>query len=435
MRRSGTPRSTGYGPLILAGLFAIAALAGGLAPLFGADVAARPSAQGGRGSSCTDRDASTGALLSTRTLTPTADIMLCETTGVSLTVRASCEAVPIYVMVNIDISGSMIGRPIEDAKSAALAMVDALDMSDSPGTKVGMVVHGDPPRITLRLTDNEGRVRGAINSLRAGGEDNLPKSIDDARAELVRESRGEEPPPVTVMIVLSDGGQTYPPANAIGPARAARAAGIIVVSVCLDNGFGDCGAMRDIASEPRFFFRERDTSGLRRIFTEIAKDVRDINLRSVEVEETLPDGIIYVPDSARPEAKYDPGDRTLTDDRAALRSAIADIATAPHTRIDLALDAAAEELGSIRHDATHRPIVILMTDGLPSNTTPDAVLAAAARARARATVFAIGVGPDVDPALLAEVAGSPERYYPADDADALAAIYREISELVPCERP
>ncbi len=600
-------------PAALAGFFALAGLVIGLAPFLSTSVDALPSVQGSGESSCADRDSLTGTLLSTRSITPTADIMLCETTGVSLTLRASCDAVPIYVMINIDISGSMIGRPIEDAKNAALAMVDALGMSDSTGTKVGMIVHGDPPRITLRMTENEGRVRGAINALSAGGEDNLPKSIDDARNELVRESRGEDPPPVTVMIVLSDGGQTYPPANAIGPARAARAAGIIVVSVCLDNGLGDCGAMRDVASEPRFFFRERDTSGLRRIFTEIAEEVRDINLRAVEVEETLPEGINYVPDSAIPAAEFDPADRTLkwtssfvgreglevgylvratgvttytfaenvtsfrdtrdsiglievptavltvssecpsaftptptdtntpthtptptltptdtttntptatdtpepvlvpiylpilnpwrcvesvrpadtvllidastsmrgetasgrtkidatkegalafidlmrpgdrsaifafndtvvrhaslTEDRAALVSAVEAIVTEPFTRIDLALDAAADELGSARHDSEHRPIVILMTDGLPSNTTAEAVREAAARANAVATIFAIGVGPDVDPALLSDVAGSPSRYFPADDADALAAIYREISELIPCESP
>lgn len=600
-------------PAIVAGVLALAGVAAAVAPLLGARVQALPAVQSSGDSSCSDRDAASGALFSTRAFTPSADIMLCETAGVSLTVRASCEAVPIYVMINIDISGSMIGRPIEDAKNAALAMVDALDMPSSPGTKVGMIVHGDPPRITLRLTENEGRVRGAINALSAGGEDNLPASIDDARNELVREARGAEPPPVMVMIVLSDGGQTYPPRNAVAPARSARAAGIIVVSVCLDNGFGDCGAMRDVASEPRFFFRERDTSGLRRIFTEIAEEMRDISLRSLEVEETLPEGIVYVPDSARPPAEFDPaentlkwtasfvgreglalgylvrasavttytlaenvstfrdtrdsigrievptgvltvssecpsavtptptptntptdtptptpsptptatptdtptatpepdpvpiylpilnpwrcieslrpadtvllvdastsmrgvtaggrpkidaardgalafielmraGDRTavfafndtvirhaeLTEDRAALATAVGAIATAPYTRIDLALDAAVEELASIRHAPEHRPIVVLMTDGLPSNTTTEAVRAAGARAGAVATVFAIGVGPDVDPALLTDVAGSPARYFPVDDADALRTIYREISEMIPCEGP
>ena len=595
--------------VILSGLFALAVLSAGIAPLLGTAAQAHPALQRSSDSSCSDRDGTTGALFSTRTITPSADIMLCETTGVSVTVRASCEAVPIYVMINVDISGSMIGRPIQDAKSAALAMVDALEMRESPGTKVGLIKHGDPPRIDLRLTNNEGRVRGAINGLSAGGQDNLPRSITDARSELVREARGEDPPPVMVMIVLSDGGQTYPPRDAIGPARSARAAGIIVVSVCLDNGLGDCNAMRDIASHPRFFFRERDTSGLRRIFTEIAEDLRDISLRSLEVEETLPEGIIYVPDSARPEAEYDPDERTLkwtssfvgaegfslgylvraskvvtytlaenetsfrdtrdsigeievptavltissecpsaltptptptntptdtptptptntptntpsptpttppeplplylpilnpwrciveirpadtvllidastsmrgatesgrskieaaregantyvemmrpgdttavfafndtvirhstlTGDQVALGSAIDAIVTEPFTRIDLALDAAAEELRSERHDTVHRPIVILMTDGLPSNTTPEAVREAARRTSKLATIFAIGVGPDVDPELLTDVAGGPSRYYSADDADALAAIYREISELLPCE--
>ena len=63
------------------------------------------------------------------------------------------------------------------------------------------------------------------------------------------------------------------------------------------------------------------------------------------------------------------------------------------TRIDLALLAAADELASARGRAEHLPVIVLMTDGHPTQTTPEAVRDAAAAARAPGTVvFVIGGG-------------------------------------------
>jgi hypothetical protein len=78
-------------------------------------------------------------------------------------------------------------------------------------------------------------------------------------------------------------------------------------------------------------------------------------------------------------------------------------------------------------------VIILLTDGRPTGTTPEDVLAAGERARAVATVFTIGVGEDVGAALLIAVAGSPARYFPVDDAEALDLIFAQIREMIPCE--
>ena len=60
------------------------------------------------------------------------------------------------------------------------------------------------------------------------------------------------------------------------------------------------------------------------------------------------------------------------------------------------------------------------------------VRAAAARARDAAEVFTIGVGTDVDPTLLADVAGASSRFYAVPDADDLAAIYAAVNMRIRC---
>ncbi|MFQ5459688.1 MAG: hypothetical protein ACE5EL_02725, partial [Anaerolineae bacterium] len=49
------------------------------------------------------------------------------------------------------------------------------------------------------------------------------------------------------------------------------------------------------------------------------------------------------------------------------------------------------------------------------------------------TIDAVGLGPDVDAALLAAVAGSPDRYHPAPDAEDLADLFAALArEALPC---
>lgn len=599
--------------VLAAVLIILAALAG-----LSEGVRAAPAAQGGNQSSCSDLDPETRLPLSTRVISPSA-IRLCDTATVSLTARVSCEASPLHIFLNIDKSGSMVGQPMNDAKAAARALVDTLEMDENPQTQVGLVSHGIQPNRDVRLTNNAGTVKGGIGRLGAGGEDNLPAAITMAANELVQARSDTSVEPVDVMVILSDAGQTFPPQEAVRAARQARGRDILIVAVCLDNGSSDCPAMRQMASSPQYFFESRGTSGLTRIFRQIAEEVRDIRLRSLTVEETLPEGLSYIEGSAVPEADYDAGSRKLTwsyqfvggaglpmgyqvrpsaittytvaekslvtyrdsrnrlgriamptavltvpidcldpgiitptptptdpptatptptdtptptptdtpsptptatptntptpppsiylpilnlsrcldrdrpaeialvidastsmstftsagrtrlqaaqegarafvdrmravdrvalfsfndsvqhltpltDDREALKAAIDGIQLAPFTRIDLALDAAAAELGggAVRPEA--KRVIVLLTDGEPTNTTPAAVRAAAERARAGTTVFTIGVGPSVDPALMVDVAGAAERYFPVADAESLASIYTRIAEKIACE--
>lgn len=585
---------------------------------------AAPAAQiGSDRSSCSDVDPATGLPYSTRVISPSM-IRICETAEVSMTVKVSCEDTPLHVMISIDKSGSMIGQPIQDVKEASDALLDVLINENNPNIMAGAISHGDPPRIDQKLTDKLNLVKGKIRGLSAGGEDNLPKSIIMAKQELVNERSKSRAEPVAVMVVLSDGGQTYPPSEAIKAANQAKGQNILVIAVCIENGTpGGCDAMKKVASSRRYYFEAQGTSGLKTIFRKVAQDITRaaVSFRSLVVEETLPEGLEYVDMSAVPEAVYDPAERTLTwdldaapvggqglgyrvkpadlytytvsakteanfrdsrggmgeiiiptaqlsvpvrcdqpvstqvvpptdtptptdtpvvpsptptdtptptvtpsatptrtptptptprpvylpilnlprcfevdipldialvidasssmetltqggrsriaaakegarrftellrasdhaavvafndrawlaagltGDRGALAAAIDGIGTAPYTRIDLAL---LEAVAALRGPAARegaRKVIVLMTDGQPTRTTPEAVRAAGAAARQLGPVFVIGVGGDIDVPLMIDVSGDASRYYPVDDAEALGRIYAQIAERTRC---
>ncbi|MFQ5460622.1 MAG: VWA domain-containing protein, partial [Anaerolineae bacterium] len=125
----------------------------------------------------------------------------------------------------------------------------------------------------------------------------------------------------------------------------------------------------------------------------------------------------------------------LGTDRRALRRALAELPRSRGTRIDAGLAMAVDVLTGPERNADHTPAILLLTDGRPTRSSEADVRGAAARARrAGLTVFAIGLGGDVNPGLLRDVAGDPGRYYPAPRSDDLAGVYRRIAGVIPCPR-
>jgi len=115
---------------------------------------------------------------------------------------------------------------------------------------------------------------------------------------------------------------------------------------------------------------------------------------------------------------------SLTGDRAAVRAAVLGLGTGHGSRVDRGIAAGAAALAERRPAST--AVVILLTDGLATSEA-GAVAGAAEAARAGGvTLYAIGLGGDVDRALLVSVAGDPARYFEAPSTADLARIYAEL---------
>jgi hypothetical protein len=126
----------------------------------------------------------------------------------------------------------------------------------------------------------------------------------------------------------------------------------------------------------------------------------------------------------------------LTANRRELLDALDQLPLDSGSRIDLAVEVAAEELTGVRRAPEHTAVLILLTDGRQAGAPRDSAVAAARDAReAGITIYTIGIGSDVDPGLLTEIAGAEARYYFAPSSDDLARIYRDIAGTLPCIRP
>ena len=131
-------------------------------------------------------------------------------------------------------------------------------------------------------------------------------------------------------------------------------------------------------------------------------------------------------------------DHALTSNFAAAKSSIASITAGGATNIGDAFKKAAFEMTTNgRSEAKH--VIVLLSDGLPNR--PNNVATGTAYALSQATIaktkgyviYTIGLGGDVNPVLMKQLATTPDNYYFAPTTDDLDAIYRAIS-ATECER-
>jgi Mg-chelatase subunit ChlD len=127
---------------------------------------------------------------------------------------------------------------------------------------------------------------------------------------------------------------------------------------------------------------------------------------------------------------------SLTDDPAVASAGLDRLTQASGTRIDLALEIARAELTGPRRRAGNNPVLVLLTDGEPTGTTREEVLARAGEAKAAGLlVFTIGLGEQVDHDLMRAIATQPDWYFAAPDTSDLASIYDRIAYSIPCKPP
>ena len=103
------------------------------------------------------------------------------------------------------------------------------------------------------------------------------------------------------------------------------------------------------------------------------------------------------------------------------------------TNIGAGLVAAIRELEGPNRNPANSAAILLLTDGRPTRGRLDELRQAGRRARdLNISLFAIGLGSDVNPELLRELAGTNQRFFLAPKAEDLVGIYDRIARIVPC---
>lgn len=123
----------------------------------------------------------------------------------------------------------------------------------------------------------------------------------------------------------------------------------------------------------------------------------------------------------------------LTADLDAVSGALDLMRTGIGTRVDRGLEEALREI-DLHGRTGSQPVVILLSDGIPTAGTEERTRAMAFTARASGvTIFTIGLGQGADGPFLQSLARSAAHYAFAPDARALADIYRRVAGSLPCK--
>lgn len=229
-------------------------------------------------------------------------ILFGETVDITLTVKALCagERFPLHIVLVLDGSGSMQGTPTQQMKQAASRLIRSLDMENYPSTKVGVVEFNSNARTLCRLTNNTNQAIGCVNRVSAAGGTRIDAGIQEGMRVMSQGRQGLNKDEITeVMVVLSDGGNNAGCDPVLQAARQARGQGILMIAICVGPGC-DEACMRQVASSPRYYFKAENAGALQGIFEQIRDRLLNIVIRKLEVKDTLPDFMEFVPNSADP---------------------------------------------------------------------------------------------------------------------------------------
>ena len=144
----------------------------------------------------------------------------------------------IDVVLAIDVSGSMAGEPIAQAKVAALEFIDELP----PSARAALVTFGNTAQVRSGFTTDRAATQGAIRALDDGGETALYDGVTLA-AQQVAASDADR----TAVVVLSDGGDTVSGASLDAAIGALEAIDTDFFAVSLQSGEANEAALSRMA--------------------------------------------------------------------------------------------------------------------------------------------------------------------------------------------
>ena len=192
--------------------------------------------------------------------------------------RAQDATLPLSVVLAIDVSGSMAGDPLNQAKQAAAQFVAALGDND----QVAVVIFNQQVTTVVPFTNDRARLTDGFAALQAGGGTALYQAVQ-ASAYAARSFNS----PRRAVVFLTDGQNDTPDttATADGSIAAAKAAGVPVFTV----GFGgqpDAQYLQALSSATSGEYLPATATNVGAVYQSIATLLR--NQYVVTLKATLP---------------------------------------------------------------------------------------------------------------------------------------------------
>lgn len=192
---------------------------------------------------------------------------------------------PVALVLVVDTSGSMAGRKIEDARRAALAVLDEM----RPDDMVGVVRFASAAETLVplgRVGDVRGEARRQIERLRAEGSTDIANALRNADRLLgwTRDRR------IGRIVLVTDGRDTSgaPPSTGLDLARVEASRGYTVSALGIGADFDDA-YLAGISNAGRGNYEYlRDTSSLARFLSKELSETARTRVKSLEAHLDLP---------------------------------------------------------------------------------------------------------------------------------------------------
>jgi len=194
---------------------------------------------------------------------------------------------PVNVVLVMDTSGSMEGKPIEDARAAALAMVDSL----TDGDHLAVIAFGSRADVLLPATeldgDNRAKAKKSLQALSASGTTHL---ADGLRLGLEQVKKFLDPHGINRIVLVGDG---VPNSESEIRPLAAQAANLAIPITVLGLGpdFNETlmGAVAQISGGQFHYVRE--SAGVAAFFKDEVLRLKQVYARNAVIEVSPGPGV------------------------------------------------------------------------------------------------------------------------------------------------
>jgi len=187
-------------------------------------------------------------------------------TGVKARALTGASAAANVVLL-IDTSGSMAGKPLGDAKTAAGRFIGSV----GPDARIAVIAFSDSPHVMTDFTSDKDALDAAVSSLRASGETALYDGLVSASRLMPSTAPGQRG-----IVLLSDGGDTVSSAGFEVAQAAIAEAGAPVYAVALQSKDANPKALAAIAeSSGGRMASVAGSSQLAGLFESIASEIRN----------------------------------------------------------------------------------------------------------------------------------------------------------------
>ncbi|MGN1432682.1 MAG: VWA domain-containing protein [Ruminococcus sp.] len=212
----------------------------------------------------------------------------------SLTASPNITENPTDIVLVLDRSGSMAGKPLANMKSGAKKFIDIIDEATDGtadgniggGSHIGIVSFSDTATQNTQLITSVEELKTAVDSLTAGGRTNHADAFTKADALFDKQSTNQK-----IIVMFTDGNTTAgPPPTPV--AESTKASGVIIYCIGLvgESGLNE-DMLNDWATDPddSHVLITPDDQQLEDLFEELAKNISKPGATNIVIDEIIND--------------------------------------------------------------------------------------------------------------------------------------------------